>query len=55
MPKATDAVPYAVLNVKAALTAAGAQDTVRIFAEKVPTAAAAASVLGCDVAQSPTA
>ncbi|WP_284985667.1 YbaK/EbsC family protein [Arthrobacter sp. fls2-241-R2A-172] len=43
-------IPDTVLNVKAALTAAGAQDTIRIFADKVPTAAAAASVLGCDVA-----
>ncbi|MCR1160142.1 YbaK/EbsC family protein [Paenarthrobacter sp. UW852] len=42
-------IPDPVLNVKAALTAAGAQDTIRIFADKVPTAAAAASVLGCDV------
>jgi len=50
MPKATDSLPGAVLNVKSALTTAGAQDTVRIFKEKVPTAAAAASVLGCEVA-----
>ncbi len=32
------------------MTAAGAQDTVRLFEEKVPTAAAAAAVLGCEVA-----
>ncbi len=43
-------IPDPVLNVKSALTAAGAQDTVRIFEDKVPTAAAAALVLGCDVA-----
>ncbi|WP_332761210.1 YbaK/EbsC family protein [Pseudarthrobacter sp.] len=39
-----------VANVKSALTAAGVQDTVRIFDTKVPTAAAAAEALGCDVA-----
>jgi len=39
-----------VLNVKSALTAAGVSDTVQIFEDKVPTAAAAASVLGCEVA-----
>ncbi|WOH16843.1 YbaK/EbsC family protein [Paenarthrobacter sp. GOM3] len=50
MPKATDTIPDAVLNVKWALTVAGAMDTVRIFEVKVPTAAAAGSVLGCDVA-----
>lgn len=43
-------IPAPVLNVKAALTGAGAKDTVRIFEDAVPTAAAAASVLGCDVA-----
>ncbi|UVJ37700.1 YbaK/EbsC family protein [Arthrobacter sp. CJ23] len=43
-------IPAPVLNVKAALTRAGAADTVRIFEDAVPTAAAAASVLGCDVA-----
>ncbi|WP_157731788.1 YbaK/EbsC family protein [Arthrobacter sp. YN] len=43
-------IPDPVLNVKSALTAAGAQDTVRIFEDKVPTAAAAALVLGCGVA-----
>jgi prolyl-tRNA editing enzyme YbaK/EbsC (Cys-tRNA(Pro) deacylase) len=50
MHKATEFIPDAVLNVKSALTASGAEDTVRIFEDKVPTAAAAASVLGCDVA-----
>lgn len=39
-----------MLNVRSALTAAGAKDTVRTFEDKVPTAAAAASVLGCEVA-----
>lgn len=39
-----------VANVKNALTAAGLQDTVRTFDTKVPTAAAAAKALGCDVA-----
>ncbi|HJV98898.1 MAG TPA: YbaK/EbsC family protein [Arthrobacter sp.] len=39
-----------VANVKAALTGAGVLDTVRIFDTKVPTAAAAAEALGCDVA-----
>ncbi|MBO1269047.1 YbaK/EbsC family protein [Arthrobacter cavernae] len=43
-------IPAPVLNVKAALSQAGAADTVRIFEAAVPTAAAAASVLGCDVA-----
>jgi prolyl-tRNA editing enzyme YbaK/EbsC (Cys-tRNA(Pro) deacylase) len=42
-------IPDPVLNVKSALTAAGVSDTVQIFEDKVPTAAAAASVLGCDV------
>lgn len=50
MHKAIDSIPDPVLNVKSALTLAGAQDTVRIFEEKVPTAAAAASVLGCELA-----
>ncbi|GAB2745105.1 YbaK/EbsC family protein [Arthrobacter bambusae] len=50
MHKATEMVPAPVLNVKSALTAAGAQDTVRTFDDEVPTAAAAASLLGCDVA-----
>ncbi|WP_255770189.1 YbaK/EbsC family protein [Pseudarthrobacter sulfonivorans] len=39
-----------VANVQRALTAFGLQDTVRVFSTKVPTAAAAATVLGCDVA-----
>jgi len=39
-----------VANVKRALTALGAQDTVTVFDSKVPTAAAAAAALGCDVA-----
>lgn len=43
-------IPDPVLNVKSALTAAGVSDTVQIFEDKVPTAAAAASVLGCEVA-----
>lgn len=43
-------IPSAVLNVKSALTAAGAQDTVLTFDDGVPTAAAAATLLGCDVA-----
>ena len=50
MHKATDSIPGSVLNVKSALILAGAQDTVRIFEDKVPTAAAAAAVLGCEVA-----
>jgi prolyl-tRNA editing enzyme YbaK/EbsC (Cys-tRNA(Pro) deacylase) len=50
MHKGTEAAPAPVLNVKSALTAAGAQDTVRTFDDEVPTAAAAASLLGCDVA-----
>ncbi|MDQ0032102.1 YbaK/EbsC family protein [Arthrobacter bambusae] len=50
MHKGTETVPAPVLNVKSALTAAGAQDTVRTFDDEVPTAAAAASLLGCDVA-----
>ncbi|MEV5050376.1 YbaK/EbsC family protein [Arthrobacter sp. LAR12-1-1.1] len=37
-------------NVKRALTALGAKDTVTVFDSKVPTAAAAAAALGCDVA-----
>lgn len=50
MPKVTEKIPEPVLSVKAALTALGVADTVRIFDEEVPTAAAAASVLGCEVA-----
>ena len=45
-----DAVPGPVANVKRALTALGAKDTVTVFDSKVPTAAAAAATLGCDVA-----
>ncbi|AFR29174.1 YbaK/EbsC family protein [Arthrobacter sp. Rue61a] len=50
MHKATELFHDPVLNVRSALIAAGAEDTVRIFKEKVPTAAAAASALGCDIA-----
>ncbi|MBT8162826.1 MULTISPECIES: YbaK/EbsC family protein [Arthrobacter] len=50
MRKATDTIPVPVRNVKSALVAAGAQDTVRTFEDNVPTAAAAAAILGCDVA-----
>lgn len=50
MHKATELFHDPILNVRSALTAAGAEDTVRIFKDKVPTAAAAASTLGCDVA-----
>jgi prolyl-tRNA editing enzyme YbaK/EbsC (Cys-tRNA(Pro) deacylase) len=39
-----------VATVKSALVSAGLEDTVRIFAAGVPTAAAAAAALGCDVA-----
>ncbi|GAB2750343.1 YbaK/EbsC family protein [Sinomonas soli] len=39
----------AVGRVRAALVAAGLADTVRTFDDEVPTAAAAAGVLGCDV------
>lgn len=45
-----DAFPGPVANVKQALTALGAEDTVTVFDSKVPTAAAAAAALGCDVA-----
>ena len=45
-----DALPGPVANVKRALTALGAKDTVTVFDSKVPTAAAAAATLGCDVA-----
>jgi prolyl-tRNA editing enzyme YbaK/EbsC (Cys-tRNA(Pro) deacylase) len=44
-----DAFPGPVANVKRALTALGAKDTVTVFDSKVPTAAAAAAALGCDV------
>ncbi|MGW9412624.1 YbaK/EbsC family protein [Arthrobacter cupressi] len=51
MPKATD-TPAAppVDRVRSALLAAGLPDTVRFFGAGVPTAAAAAEQLGCDVA-----
>ncbi|WP_426995767.1 YbaK/EbsC family protein [Pseudarthrobacter sp. N5] len=39
-----------VTHVKDALLDAGAEDTVTVFPHKVPTAAAAAATLGCDVA-----
>jgi prolyl-tRNA editing enzyme YbaK/EbsC (Cys-tRNA(Pro) deacylase) len=42
--------PDPVAHVKQALTAAGAQDTVIVFDSKVPTAAAAAAALGCELA-----
>jgi prolyl-tRNA editing enzyme YbaK/EbsC (Cys-tRNA(Pro) deacylase) len=45
-----DAIPGPVANVKRALTALGAKDTVTVFDSKVPTAAAAAATLGCDLA-----
>ncbi|MGO4190335.1 YbaK/EbsC family protein [Arthrobacter sp. YAF17] len=43
-------VPDPVARVKRALTVLGAEDTVTVFDSKVPTAAAAAATLGCDVA-----
>ncbi|MET4094351.1 YbaK/EbsC family protein [Arthrobacter sp. UYCu712] len=39
-----------VAHLKHALTVAGAEDTVTVFELTVPTAAAAAAALGCDVA-----
>ena len=45
-----DGFPEPVANVRRTLTALGAEDTVTVFDSKVPTAAAAAAVLGCDVA-----
>ena len=42
--------PDPVANVKRALTAAGARDTVTVFEAQVPTAAAAAAALGCELA-----
>lgn len=42
--------PDAVANVRRALLAAGAADTVAVFESPVPTAAAAAAALGCDIA-----
>lgn len=46
----TDSLPGSVANVKRALTSLGVADTVTVFDSKVPTAAAAAATLGCDVA-----
>ncbi|MGY3379863.1 prolyl-tRNA editing enzyme YbaK/EbsC (Cys-tRNA(Pro) deacylase) [Arthrobacter sp. TE12231] len=43
-------IPEPVARVKRALTSLGAEDTVTVFESKVPTAAAAANALGCDVA-----
>jgi prolyl-tRNA editing enzyme YbaK/EbsC (Cys-tRNA(Pro) deacylase) len=43
-------LPEPVANVRRTLTALGARDTVTVFDSKVPTAAAAAAALGCDVA-----
>ncbi|MGX9900928.1 YbaK/EbsC family protein [Arthrobacter sp. SA17] len=42
--------PDAVANVQRALVEAGVRDTVKVFEAKVPTASAAASVLGCELA-----
>lgn len=42
--------PNPVAAVRAALAAAGLEDTVRTFPAGVPTAAAAAAALGCDLA-----
>ena len=42
--------PGPVADVRNALTAAGARDTVTVLGEPVPTAAAAAAALGCEVA-----
>lgn len=48
--KVTGVPPEPVANVKDALAAAGVEDTVTVFGSEVPTAAAAAEALGCDVA-----
>jgi prolyl-tRNA editing enzyme YbaK/EbsC (Cys-tRNA(Pro) deacylase) len=45
-----DGVPAPVANVRRVLAALGAEDTVTVFDSKVPTAAAAAATLGCEVA-----
>ncbi len=45
-----ESLPAPVANVKRVLVALGARDTVTVFDSKVPTAAAAAVALGCDVA-----
>ncbi|OFI38044.1 aminoacyl-tRNA deacylase [Arthrobacter sp. SW1] len=54
MPKASEShpsvVPGPVDTVRSALLAAGLPDTVQVFGAGVPTAAAAAEQLGCDVA-----
>jgi prolyl-tRNA editing enzyme YbaK/EbsC (Cys-tRNA(Pro) deacylase) len=50
MHKATEPATEPVDNVRSALIAAGAKDTVQVFDDEVPTAAAAAAVLGCEVA-----
>jgi prolyl-tRNA editing enzyme YbaK/EbsC (Cys-tRNA(Pro) deacylase) len=42
--------PDAVANVQRALVEAGVRDTVKVFETKVPTASAAASALGCELA-----
>lgn len=42
--------PDAVASVQRALVEAGVRDTVEVFETKVPTASAAASVLGCELA-----
>jgi prolyl-tRNA editing enzyme YbaK/EbsC (Cys-tRNA(Pro) deacylase) len=47
---ADQTVPAPVANVKRALADFGLRDTVRVFSTRVPPAAAAAEVLGCDVA-----
>ncbi len=44
--------PDPVANVKRALTAAGARDTVTVFEAQGPAAAAAAAALGCELAAS---
>ena len=46
----TTLVPEPVVRVKQALAVLGVEDTVTVFASQVPTAAAAAAALGCDVA-----
>ena len=46
----TPLVPEPVVRVQRSLAALGARDTVTVLDSKVPTAAAAAAALGCDVA-----
>ncbi|MDP9696026.1 UNVERIFIED_ORG: prolyl-tRNA editing enzyme YbaK/EbsC (Cys-tRNA(Pro) deacylase) [Arthrobacter globiformis] len=48
--RSTDMLADPVANVRRALTAAGARDTVTVLPGAVPTAAAAAAALGCEVA-----